>query len=218
MQLSICVSHSSCNLDRKCSSTYGPEIVHNQIENTQNDNEKSRAELGLESNNYHDTGTGAQDGDSNTPDGPLAAENKADEQEDEQHTSGQLEVHLAVLLIELGQASESLSLAHPRVRQDHEQTANDGQVAEEEVQVEDEAVAKGLGHDHTHKAGDSIVRVLPDDNEGRTGCHGEDVGDEEQMGNATGNCALRLAHIAPVNPLGGTLFGGPVLLLRKSWR
>lgn len=114
-----------------------PKVVDKQVEDAQNDNQQGSAELGLESNNDHDTGTSSQKRDKHTPDGPLSSEDKPDEQEDEKDTASQLEVHLAILFVELGKPSKGLGLAHPRIRQNHEQPTDDGQVAKEEIEVED---------------------------------------------------------------------------------
>lgn len=75
----------------------------------------------------------------------MASKDEPDEQEDQQHAPGELDVHLAVLLVELRQAGGDEPLADPRVRDDHEQAADDAEVAEEEVEVRDEAVADCLG-------------------------------------------------------------------------
>ena len=168
--------------------TYSPEVVDERVEDAEDDDEQGGAELGLEADNDHDAGDEADEADNDAPDGPLAAEDEADKEEDEQDAAGELEVHLAVLLLELGQAGKGLGLAHPRVRQHHEQTAHDGQVAQEEVEVEDEAVAERLGDDDADQAADGVLGVPADDDEGGAGGHGEDVDEQEDVGEATGDC------------------------------
>lgn len=118
----------------------------------------------------------------------MAAEDKANEEEDEQDAASQLEVHLAVLLVDLGETGKSLGLSDPRVGQDHDEATNDGQVSEEKVQVEDEAVAEGLGHDDTHEAGDGVVGVLSDDDENGAREHGENVGEKEKVRDSGRDC------------------------------
>ncbi|QBZ54630.1 hypothetical protein PoMZ_10336 [Pyricularia oryzae] len=99
----------------------------------------------------------ADDGDHDPPDAPLASEHKADEEEDEQNTAGKLEVHLAVLLLELRQAGKVDGLAHPRVRQDHDQATHDRQVAQEEVEIKNKTVAESLGDNHGDETANGIL-------------------------------------------------------------
>lgn len=167
--------------------TYRPEVVHQDIEDAKNEHQKGRAELGLEADHDHDAGDGTYQRDNNPPRGPLTGEDEADEEEDEQDTTGKLEVHLAVLLVKLREAGEGLGLAHPRVGEDHEETADDGEVSEEEVEVEDKAVAEGLGNDDGAKTGDGVVRVLADDDKRGAGQHGENVSEEEEVREAIGD-------------------------------
>ena len=102
---------------RKCASfrgsTYSPEVVDKNIEDAKNDNQQGGAELGLEADNNHDASHETDQRDQNAPNGPLAAEYEADEEENQQDTAGQLEVHLAVLFLKLGKTREDLGLAHP---------------------------------------------------------------------------------------------------------
>ena len=105
--------------------TYRPEVVDQQVEDAENDDQQRSAVLGLESNHHHDTGNAAQGRDQNAPERPLAAEDKADKQEDEKNTACKLEVHLSILLGDLRKPCKSLGLANPRVGQNHDKTAND---------------------------------------------------------------------------------------------
>lgn len=59
-----------------------------------------------------------------------------------------------------------------RVTEDHEKSANDTQVTQEEVEVEDEAVTESLDEDNTEKSTNSKFGVLLRDNGTRTGKHG----------------------------------------------
>lgn len=161
--------------------TYSPEIVHQQVEDAQDDDEEGSAELGLEADNDHHAGNEADAGDNHSPDRPFTAEDEANEQEDEEHATSQLEVHLPVLLVERGQAGKCLGLPNPGVREDHDETANDGEITEEKVEVKDEAVAEGLRYDNAHQAGHGVVGMLSNDDEGGTRDHGNHVHDEEQV-------------------------------------
>lgn len=170
-----------------CLRTYSPEVVDQDVEDAENNHEQRRAPLGLEAHHDHNACEKANDRDDHSADGPSSTENKAHEEEYEQDTTSELEVHLAVLLLELGQAGEDLGLAHPRIRQHHEETAHDGQVAQEEVDVEDEAVPKGLGDHDTDQATNSVFRVFARDDEDRARGHGDHIDDQEEMRNTVWN-------------------------------
>lgn len=168
-------------------STYSPEVVDKDVEHAQNGDENDGAPLGLEANDNHDASNETDQDDGNATNAPLASEDEANEQEDEQNTASELEVHLAILLIELRKTGRSELFADPAVRKDHEQTAHDTEVAQEEVEVEDEAVAEGLGDDDADQANDGVFAVLADDDHERGGEHGNDVDDEEEVGDTAGD-------------------------------
>lgn len=92
---------------------YSPEVVHQDVEDTQDEHQQGGAPLRLKSHHDHDARDQADDGDHYSPNGPLSTEHEADKEEDEEHTTSELEVHLAILLLDLGQASEGLGLADP---------------------------------------------------------------------------------------------------------
>lgn len=167
--------------------TYRPEVVDQYVEDAKNDDEKRSAPLGLEAHHDHDACEKANDGDDDSADGPGSTENKAHEEEDEQHAAGELDVHLAVLFLNLRQAGEDLGLAHPRVGEHHEEAAHDGQVAQEEVDVENKAVAEGLGDHDADEATDGVFRVFASDDEDGARGHGDHVDDEEEVRNTAGN-------------------------------
>lgn len=179
--------------------TYSPEVVDQDIENAQNDNQQSGAKLGLEAHHNHDTSQQSEQADNDSPDTPVTAEHEANEQEDQQHSAGKLEVHLAILLLELRETGKGLRLAHPRVRQNHQQTAHDRQVAQEEVEVEDEAVAERLGDDDADQAGHGVLRVPASDYEDGAGEHGDHIDDEEEVRDAAGDWSASVSK---------DLFGG----------
>lgn len=58
-----------------------------------------------------------------------------------------LEVDPLIRLTDAWQTSEQILLLDERVAQDHEQTADDAHVSEEEVEVKDETVAEALYDD-----------------------------------------------------------------------
>lgn len=106
-----------------------PEVIYQNIEDAEDDHQHDGTELGLEANNHHDTSNEAKQADADPPEAPVTPEDKADEEEDEQNAPGELEIHLAILLIQLWKTSRGELLAHPGVGQDHQKASHDGQVA-----------------------------------------------------------------------------------------
>lgn len=156
-----------------------PEVVDQDVEDAQDEDEQDGAQLGLEANDDHDAGNEAENADGDAPEAPLARRDETDKEEDQQDAARQLEVHLAILLIELRKTGGGEPLAHPRIRQDHEEPSNDRQVAQEEVQVEDQSVAQRLRHDHAQKPTHCVFRVLASDDHDRANRHGDNVKNQE---------------------------------------
>jgi hypothetical protein len=76
------------------------------------------------------------------------------------------------LTVRLAQGRETSKQRLARVHgitEHHEKTTNDGEVAEEEVEVEDEAVAKGLHNYHRKETTNRIFSISFRDN--RTGAN-----------------------------------------------
>lgn len=146
-------------------STYAPEVVDKQIENAQDDNQHDGAPLGLEADDDHDASHSADHDDQYAPEAPVAREDKADKQKDEQDASGELKVHFAVLFVDLWQSCRGKLLPNPRIRQDHQEPANHGQVPQEEVEVEYQTISDGLSDDDAQKAADCVLAVLANNDE-----------------------------------------------------
>lgn len=121
-----------------------PEVIDVEVENAENKHQHDGRELGLESNNDHDASNESEDTCNNSPEAPVPAEDEANEEEDQQDTACELEIHLLVLLIERRQTGRGELLANPRIRQNHKQTSHDGEIAQKEVQIEDQAVSETL--------------------------------------------------------------------------
>jgi hypothetical protein len=68
-----------------------PPVVDEHVENAQQGDEETRAPLCLESNGDHDAGTETNDRDEHSGKGPFALEDEADEEEDEEDSTGELE-------------------------------------------------------------------------------------------------------------------------------
>jgi hypothetical protein len=58
----------------------------------------------------------------------------------------------AVVLGERRQPSEVTALRRDRIAKDHDEAADNREVAEEEVEVENQPIAKSLDHDHSKKS------------------------------------------------------------------
>ena len=183
------VSNVSC-FERDCS-TYRPEVVHKNVEDAQNHDKHNGTPLRLESNRNHDTSHSADQNHKHSPEAPLASEDEADEQEDEKDTTSKLEVHFAVLLVELGETCWGELLAHPAVRQDHDETAHDGEISQEEVEVEDEAVAQRLRDDHADQATDCELAMFAGNDEDAASGHCDNVDDQEEVVDSPWHCSRR---------------------------
>lgn len=90
-----------------------------------------------------------------------------------------MDILLTIALIRQWKTCGGELLADPAVGENHEETAHDGKIAQEEVEVEDEAVAEGLGDDDANEPEDGVFGILADDDECRTCGHGNDVDQEE---------------------------------------
>lgn len=117
----------------------------------------------------------------------MAGEDKSNEEENQQHTTSKLDVHLAVLFIQLGQSGWDELLADPRVGENHEQTADDAEIAQEEVEIKDETITETLCDDNSEQAGDGDLSVPAGDDQERADGHCNDVKDEERVRDTPGN-------------------------------
>lgn len=168
------ISVSQAKVGRR---SYRPEVINEHVKHTQQHDQKNGAPLRLEADNHHDTRQEPKQTNQHTPEAPLAREDKPDKQENQQHAPSKLDVHLAILLIELRQARRDELLAHPRVGKHHKQAAHDAEVAEEEVQVEDQAVTEALRDDHGQQARDAELGAFPSDYQCRADAHSDNVND-----------------------------------------
>jgi len=162
-----------------------PPVVHVEVEDAEDQDEHNSRELCLESDHHHDTGDKPENARDNSPEAPVATEDEANEEEDEQDAAGELEVHLLVLFVKRRQARRRKLLANPRVREHHQQAAHDGEIAQEEVEVEDKAVADALEHDNEHEPADRVLGMFPANDHDRAGGHEDYVYQEEEMVDAT---------------------------------
>ena len=168
--VSIHVDISLCD-----SWSYRPPVVDQNIEYTQNHHKDNGTPLRLKAHRDHHTRHQPNANHNDPPKTPGPGKHESTDQEYQQHASSKLEVHLAILLVDLRQAGGGELLAHPAVRQDHEQSAHDAEVAEEEVEVEDQAVAERLRDDDADESDHRVFAVFADDDQSAGGGHGDDV-------------------------------------------
>lgn len=166
----------------------GPEVVDEQVEDAEDHDQETGAPTCLEADNDHDAGTQSKHRDDDTCQGPLALDDETDEKEDEQHSTGQLEVNLAVGFAETWKAGKDVLLGRKTVGENHHETAYDGQVAEEEVEIENETVSETLNHDDTEQCTDRDLGVLAHDHSSRGGTHDLSAEEESQNGQAKQTC------------------------------
>src|SRR5690242_1585846 len=102
-----------------------PPVVDVEVEDAENQHQHDRGKLGLEANNNHDASNEAEQASHDSPETPVATEDKANKEENEQNTSSKLEVHFLVLLVELGKTGRGKLLANPGIRENHHETAHD---------------------------------------------------------------------------------------------
>ena len=192
------VSTRSIASTRRSRCSYRPPVIHQNIEDTQDHDQDNRTPLGLEAHRNHHTRHQPNANHDHPSETPIPGKHKPDEKENQQHSPSKLEIHLAILFVDLWQAGGRELLPHPAVGEDHEQAAHDAEVAQEEVEVEDEAVAEGLGHDDASQPDDGVFAVFADDDEDRAGGHGDDVENEEEVCYPAGNCDTRLVPTFPI--------------------
>jgi len=143
-----------------------PPIIGKYVEDGQQYNQEGCGPLGLETNSDHDAGGEAEQRHEDTTDAPRTLEDKANEEEDQEDTASKLEVFPPVILSHARNAGKKLLSRTQSVTKDHEQATDDGKVAEEEVEVEDETIAKALNDDDGEKAAHSILGVALSDDRG----------------------------------------------------
>lgn len=156
---------------RRVSRVDRPEVVDEEVEDAENHDQETGAPASLEADNNHDAGTQAEHRDDDTCQGPLALNDETDEKEDEQHSAGQLEVNLAVGLAQAWKAGKDVLLGREAVRENHHETTNDGKVAKEEVEIENETVSETLDHNNTEQCTDRDLGVFAQDHSRRSSAH-----------------------------------------------
>lgn len=181
--------------------SYRPEVVHEDVENAENHNEHDRAPLRLESNDDHNTCHSTDEDDQYTPKAPLTGKDEADEQEDEKHSAGKLEVHFAVLLVQLRKTRGGKLLPYPAVRKDHDEPTHHREVTQEKVEVKNQSVAQCLCDDHANESADGVLAMLPGDNKDAASSHSNDVYDEKDVVDSPWHCGL-LVSLRPHRVLG----------------
>lgn len=134
----------------------GPEVIDDDVEDAQDDHQDDSAPLSFEPDNNHHASHESQNANQSPADAPLSTENEPNEQEDEQNSSGKLEVHFSILLFNLRDAGKGESFTVPAVGDNHEESTHDGEIAKEEVEIEDETVSESLGDHDTDETTDGV--------------------------------------------------------------
>jgi hypothetical protein len=75
-----------------------PPVVCKDVEDTENEHKETGRPLGLEPNRDHDTGSETKDGDNHSHEGPLTLDDESEEEEDQEHTTGQEEAETYQIL------------------------------------------------------------------------------------------------------------------------
>ena len=146
---------------------YRPEVVHEQIEDAQDDHQYNGTQLGLQPDHDHHTRYESDHTDQNPPEAPVTSKHEANKKEDEQHTTSKLNVHLPVLLLNLGKAGENSGLLDEAITKDHQESSHHRQIPQKEVEVENQSVTKGLNYHDGEETCNSVFTVPSHDDQGR---------------------------------------------------
>ena len=164
-----------------------PKVVDEHVEYAKDKYEHDGAEFSLEAYNHHHACYESKDADRDPTNGPLPGEDESNEEEDEKYPTRELEVHLAVLFVDLRESSGRERLANPAVGQYHEKATHDGKVTEEKVEVKNQTVAEGLGYNDSGKTRDGLIGLLAQDDHGAANHHGNHITQEEEVIETSGN-------------------------------
>ena len=167
-----------------------PPVVDKDVEDAEDEDEERGRPLGLEADGNHRARGETDERHKEPSDAPLAAEGEANEEENEQDASRKEEaskftcqenrsisrfgrdlLFLAVVLRKGGETSKEFLARVHRIAEDHEEATDDAEVAEEEVEVENEAITECLDNDNTEKTANCIFSVSLCDDCPRTDEH-----------------------------------------------
>jgi len=181
---------------------HAPPVVNEHVEDTQNHHEEDGGPLGFEADGDHPAGSETEKGDNHSCDAPCALDAESEEQEDEEDTASEQEIFFAVGFTDRRETSEEFPSRDHRFTEDHDKSADDAQVAEEEIEVENEAISKALNDDYTEETTNSIFSVALRYDGTRTGKHGENVHEQEKVRDAPWEVSVFLQIPDLVTPLG----------------
>jgi hypothetical protein len=157
-----------------------PPVVGKHVEHAQDEHEERGRPLGLEPYRNHTARAQPNDRHEHPPDAPLSLNHESQKEEDEQDPTGKKEaanqrvnsleitwscirsalLFLSVVLADVWKSSKRSSSGDHRVAKDHEQSTNHTQVAQEEVEVENESITEPLRDDNTEQSTNSKFGVL----------------------------------------------------------
>lgn len=112
-----------------------PKVVDQQVHHTEHENQEDSRQPSLETHNNHDASYKSNHREHYPGQAPLTMEDEADKEEDEQDSSGQLEVLASIRLGKRWQSCKELFLLRQRIRDDHQKSTDDTQISEEEVEI-----------------------------------------------------------------------------------
>jgi len=135
---------------------HAPPGVSEHVEDGKHDDKEDASPFGFEADCDEDAGGETKDRNEDTGKAPRALEDESDEEENEEHASRQLEVFTPVAFADGGQSGKGGFFVGHGVGEDHEETTDDGEIAEEEVEVEDETVAETLEDDDSKESKDGV--------------------------------------------------------------
>jgi len=158
-----------------------PPVVRKHVEHAQDEDEETGRPLGLEPDGNHTACTQPDDRHEYSSKAPLSLNNESQEEEDEQNATGEEEVFLSVVLADGWKTGKRCSTGDHRVTEYHEQSTNNAQVAQEEIEVENEAVTETLNNDNAEQSADSKFTVFLRNNGARPGKHSDDIEEQEHV-------------------------------------
>jgi len=135
------------------------QLFANTLKILKNNDEEDGRPLGFKADSYHDAGGKTEQRDNHSGDAPLALDDESKEQEDKEHSTGKQEVFFAVSFTHGRESSEEFLPCNHCLAEDHDETANNAQIAKEEVEIENETVTETLNNDYTEETSHSILSI-----------------------------------------------------------
>lgn len=123
-----------------------PKVVDEDVEDREEKHEEHGRVASSEANSDHDASYQSQQGCNDADKRPFTVESGANEQEDEQDSTCQLQVGSAVAFRQLRKGGKHTSLLGHWVGEHHDKTTDDRQVTQEKGEIKDQSVSESLSH------------------------------------------------------------------------